>query len=139
MSNYLLPYTGEQVEDRLESPLPVALGGTGQTVTWENVTITADTTNTADFSANCRFSPYLRLVFLRGSFSTTGQLNSNTWLSVATIPNDYRPSTYNPVVTVDVPGGGTGLITRSNGIINIRTLTNRAAGTAVNFSAWWYL
>lgn len=137
--NYLLPYTGEQVEDRLEAPLPVALGGTGQSVLWESATITANTTNTTDFGANCRFSPYLRLVFIRGSFKTAVATTANTWISVANVPADYRPSTYNPVITISIPGGASGLMTRADGNINIRTVVDRAAGTSVDFSGWWFV
>jgi hypothetical protein len=139
MADYTLQYTAAEIDNRLGRPVPVNQGGTGQTAIWENVTISANNTNTTDFGANCRFNPYLRLVFIRGSFKTAVATTANTWISVANIPADYRPSTYNPAITISIPGGASGLITRSDGNINIRPIVDRAAGTSVDFSGWWFV
>lgn len=143
--SYKLAYTGSEVDEHLAWPAPIAGGGTGKTVVWESVTLTANTDNISPYSVNARFSPYLRLVFIRGSFKTKSAVNANTWFSVCNVPSEYRPSTYNPALAVSAPGGASGLLFRSGGSgwsdgdVCIRTLTDRAAGTSVDFSGWWYI
>ena len=143
--SYKLVYTGEQVDDRLGRPVPVSEGGTGKTAVWESMTLTANTDNVSSFSGNARFSPYLRLVFIRGSFRTNSAVNANTWFSVCNIPSEYRPSTYNPAMAVSAPGGASGLLFHTGGSgwnagdVRVRTFTNRAAETSIDFSGWWYI
>lgn len=137
MSNYLLPYTGKQVEDRLESPLPVALGGTGQTTAYQNVALTPDTATAEIREYKCRYYPYLGIVFLRGWCMMTSASAAGTWFNVATIPADYRPAS-NAAFTVSVPGGGSGLA-ETGGNIRMRTYTARAVDTSIDFSGWWYV
>lgn len=137
MSNYLLPYTGEQVEDRLESPLPVALGGTGQTTTYQNVSPTPNAANGTMGNVVCRYYPYLGVVLFRGWYTTSIATTANSWITIATVPTGFRPA-QNAAFAVSVPGGGSGLA-RSNGEIEIRTFTARSAGTSVDFSGWWFV
>lgn len=136
--NYLLPYTGEQVEDRLESPLPVALGGTGQSAVYQTVTVTPNTEAVSNFNYDCRYYPHLGMVFFYGSYKAVVATIANSWVSVATIPSGYLPGR-NAEISMSAPGGATGLVFRSNGAFNVRTLTDRAVNTSVDFSGWWFV
>ena len=136
--NYLLPYTGEQVEDRLESPLPVALGGTGQSAAYQNVALTPDTAKADGHILTCRYYPYLGICLMRGYCKLTEAVTADgTFFNAATIPSGYRPA-QSTAITVGVIGGGSGLV-RGDGTINLRTFTNRAANTNIDFSGWWFV
>lgn len=106
---------------------------------YETVTVSPNTETITNYNFECRYLQHLGLVFIRGSFKNATNTTANTWVTVANIPSDYRPSTYNPAITVSAPGGANGLVTRSDGNINIRTMTDRAAGTNIDFSGWWYV
>ena len=135
--NYLLLYTGEQVDARLETPLPVASGGTGQTTAYQNVALTPDTATAAIQEYKCRYNPYLGIVFFRGWCKLTSASAAGTWFNVATIPSGYRPAS-NAAFTVSVPGGGSGLV-ETSGNIRMRTYTARAVDTNIDFSGWWFV
>ena len=139
MADYTLSKTGSQIDTMLTDPLAVSLGGTGQTSARTTDTLTSDGDNTTDFSSRLVYFPYLGMVYVRGNFKLSNASVANTWITVANVPSTYRPSTYNPAITVSCPSGGSGLLTRADGNINIRTNVDRAVGTSVDFSGWWYL
>ena len=121
----------------LARPLPVAQGGTGQSAAYQTVTVTADSNNLTDAGFTCRYNPYLGMVFMRGNGKTAAATSANAWITVAAIPEAYRPKQTTAIV-MSVPGGGSGLA-RYTGDIMLRTFTERAAGTAVDFSGWWFV
>ena len=129
----------------LARPLPVAQGGTGQTVNYTLVTVTAYTAAANNFSCVCRYYPYLGVCLIRGSYKTAAATTANGWVSVANIPAGYRPGSYNAAMTVSAPGGASGLLCyadgdgHSAGDLCIRTFTDRASGTSVDFSGWWFV
>ena len=111
----------------------------------ESVTVTAYTAAANNFSCVCRYYPYLGVCLIRGSYKTAAATTTNGWVSVANIPAGYRPGSYNAAMTVSAPGGASGLLCyadgdgHSAGDLCIRTFTDRASGTSVDLSGWWFV
>lgn len=102
-----------------------------------DITVLPNTETITDYSFWCRYYPHLGIVFFRGNGKTAAATSVNAWITVATIPEAYRPKQTTAIV-MSVPGGGSGLA-RYTGEITLRTFTKRVAGTAVDFSGWWYV
>ena len=92
--NYTLAKTGEQIDERITDPLPVSLGGTGQTAYAQNVSgVVYDTTTFSNHGVTVVYFPYLRMCYVRGYVALDHvSLEENTMVTAVTIPENYRPN-----------------------------------------------
>jgi hypothetical protein len=137
---YLLQYTGNQVNTRLERPVPVSDGGTGQTGDYSTPTVTNDTTKASGHSIAVRYYPFLKMCFVRGYVAFTNvAVDANTWVTVATVPEAQKPSSSypTPFATNVVPSGMTRI--NADGEIQVRfdAAVSATASRYVYFSGWW--
>ena len=122
----------------LDAPLGVSSGGTGQSVRRASVTVTPDAATASDHAVTVRHFPYLGGCFVRGyvKFDHVA-VAAGTWVTVATVPEGYRPAA-TTALSVSVYGGGSALVTAA-GELRVRPLA-ALSGTGnydVYFSGWW--
>ena len=137
MADYTLQYTASEIDNRLGRPLPVTQGGTGQTASNTNVSVTYNTTVASSHSMTVRRFPYFGMCFLRGSFVVTGQaVEANTWIEVASVPN--APN-YTTALSISAINGGAAVID-NNGKIKVLFDTAQTSGQTRNVyvSGWWF-
>lgn len=143
MADFSLSYTGTEINARLDRPVPVSGGGTGETSVYDSVTVTADTTTASGHNITARRFPYLKMCFVRGvvTFDHVA-VEANTWVrvgSVPTTPTDYSPRyTTALAATKATASGATARIT-SDGYIEVASPTAFYASYTyyIYFSGWW--
>lgn len=141
MADYVLAYSGEQVNDRLVRPLPISQGGTGQTSRYTSATVTNDTSVVSGHAITVRHYPQLGMCFVRGYAKLSGTaVEANTWFPIATATGDAVPATdYATALAVNVYGGGDVQITGA-GLIRCRVSTaysSTSSSRDIYFSGWW--
>ena len=90
---YPLLYTGEQIDSRLERPVGVSAGGTGQVSRYTSVAAVNDTSVVSGHNVLCRYFPYLSMCFFRATVQFDNvAVSAGTWTPIVTIPAEYAPA-----------------------------------------------
>jgi hypothetical protein len=78
---------------KLDNPLEVGSGGTGQSAAYSEPPVTFHTEKATGHSVYVRYSPYLRIAFLRGYAALDHvAVSAGTWFDVCTVAEGCRPS-----------------------------------------------
>lgn len=125
----------------LPSPLSIGNGGTGQSVRYSAVTVTNDTSVATGHNITVRHFPYIGACFVRGMVRVTGvTVAANTWIDVATVPEEFRPAyTTSLAASKGEASGATAQIRNSSGLIRVASATalSSASEYYIYFSGWW--
>lgn len=145
-NEYVLNLTGSQIDDRLEVPLSISEGGTGNIVRRESVTVTPDTSKASGHNISVFYFPYLRMCFARGycQLPSGTEMTANTFYSVCSIDYNYAP-TYVTILSASTSNGARCRIIKdsehSTCTIDISPYNNVSIGSSstghVYFSGWW--
>ena len=141
MGDYSLAFTGSQVDARLERPVGVTGGGTGQTTRYTNVTAALDTSVATGHNITVRHFPYLNMCFVRGTVVLDHvAVSAGAWVPVATIPDGYLPL-YRTSLSAAMGTGSRPVSARINndGVIEICLADDISSSYSyyAYFSGWW--
>lgn len=129
---------------KLDNPLEVASGGTGQTTVRQIVAVTADTAVFSSHSVTVRYFPYLGMCFVRGYAQLDHRdVAANTYMNIATVPPEYAPLSYTALSAAGLGGPVARLTSQSSGQPGTFQIAFREARTSgylydVYFSGWWF-
>jgi|GEM_PF-3854356 hypothetical protein len=136
---YILQYTGSEVDAKLVRPVSVSDGGTGNTVYSSIVAdISNDTTTFSNHSIVVRYYPYLQLCRVRAEAKIDHKAVSQyTDIDLATIPEAYRPERTNALSCTMYHGGQAKI--NSSGIIKVTNFAElQSTGEYIVYvTGWW--